>query len=177
MPEEEEGGREAAAKPRVRDPITEGKGARERPAVGRQRGPECCLDAEGREKEAEVTLRIHISGGSRKGSRIGGHPSLPHHPLSARSPHQLLPNRVTEVSLSPVASPPGGKGEREKGGDSHFMGTSSPQEAKDVLSSLRTDRVVVKSTADVQGLSADLWAGAKRSKGGGLGSGPGSAGL
>lgn len=85
------GRREAAAKPRARDPITEGKGAHERPTVGRQRGPECCLDVEGREKEAEVTLRIHISGGSRKGARIGGHPSLPHHPLSARSPHRSSP--------------------------------------------------------------------------------------
>lgn len=42
------------------------------------------------------------------------------------------------------------------------MGKSGPQEAEDLLSPLRTDRVVVKSTADVQGLSADLWAGAEK---------------
>lgn len=59
-----------------------------------------------------------------------------------------------------MASPRRGL-ERERWGQPHH-GEEQPQEAEDLLSLLRTDRVVVKTTADVQGLSADLWAGAEK---------------
>lgn len=56
------------------------------------------------------------------------------------------------------------------------MGKSSPQEAKNRLSPLHTDRVVVESAADVQGLLADRWAGAAKKQRLWFGSRPGSAG-
>lgn len=76
----------------VTDPITGGKGACERCTVGRQRLPGCCLDMEGREEEAEVTLRTRISGGNRKGAKTGGSHHYVH-TTQSRPAHPILPSQ------------------------------------------------------------------------------------
>lgn len=95
--------------------------------------------------------------GEQKGRGVGGSLHLLTHLLSlCPSLPSPLPSCAAEVGWSPVAS--GRRGLERERRDGCFLGRHRVL----VLSALCTRRVVVKSTAVVQGLGAELRAGAAK---------------